>query len=159
MFSRMKKPMKRSKGDAAALQRRLKRELAIIAPAEGLTVAPSCLHGLGCFTTRPFAKGRKIAEYAGTLRRWEEMSVAEAPWELNYILDLDGAWVIDAADGGNPTRYINHSCDANVFMRVTRMHAIFYALRDIAPGEELTWRYFLIDDDGDMQPCHCEAAA
>ncbi|MDX2030651.1 MAG: SET domain-containing protein-lysine N-methyltransferase [Blastocatellia bacterium] len=151
--------MKRSTGGATALQRRLKRELAMIAPAEGLSVAPSRLHGLGCFTTRAFSKGRKIAEYGGTLRRWEEMSVAEAPWELNYILDLDGVWVIDAADGGNPTRYINHSCDANVFMRVTRMHAIFYALRDIAPGEELTWRYFLIDDDGYAEPCPCEKQA
>ena len=133
------------------------RKVEIENPVEGLTVAPSQIHGFGCFATRPFARGRKIAEYTGARLRWKDVTSEEAPWDLNYLLDLDPEWVIDGSRGGNQTRYINHSCESNVFMRVTRGHAIFYALRDIAPGEELTWCYFLMDEDGEQAPCYCES--
>ncbi|MFN0124697.1 MAG: SET domain-containing protein [Blastocatellia bacterium] len=131
----------------------------ITALTTGLEARPSPLHGLGCFATQPFRKGRKIAEYGGAVVRYDNLTEEESRWDFNHIVGLDDEWVIDGNRGGNLTKYINHSCDANMYMRVTRGHAIFYALRDIAPGEELTWAYYIMDDDGRIDPCPCEKSA
>lgn len=122
----------------------------------GLTVRPSPLHGLGCFATRPFPKGRKIAEYEGARVRFAELTDEQAAWDLNYIIGIDDEWAIDGSRGGNQTRYINHSCQPNVYVRTTSGHVIFYALREIQPGEELVWDYVICDDDGRVDPCPCE---
>lgn len=122
----------------------------------GLTVRPSPLHGLGCFATRHFRKGRKIAEYEGLRVRFDDLTEDEAPWDLNYIVGLDDEWAVDGSRGGNETRYINHSCAPSIYLRITRGHAIFYALRDIEPGEELTWDYVIMNNDGWIEPCPCE---
>ena len=122
----------------------------------GLTVRLSRLHGLGCFATRPFPKGRKIAEYTGRRVRFDHLSDKEAPNELNYIIGIDDLWAIDGSQGGNETRYVNHSCESNLLMRVTSGHLIFYARRDVLAGEELTWAYFITYDDGSTDPCPCE---
>jgi hypothetical protein len=124
--------------------------------APGLTVRPSPLHGLGCFATRRFRKGRRIAEYDGLRVRFADLTEAEAPWDLNYLVGIDDVWAIDGSRGGNQTRYINHSCEPNVYLRITRGHAIFYALREIESGEELLWDYVITDGAGRVGPCPCE---
>jgi len=125
-------------------------------PVPGLTARPSPLHGLGCFATQHFPKGRKIAEYEGLRVRFDDLSTDEAPWDLNYIVGIDEVWAVDGSRGGNETRYINHSCKPNVYLRITHGHPIFYALRDIQPDEELVWDYVLMDNDGRIDPCPCE---
>ena len=122
----------------------------------GLTVRPSPLHGLGCFATQHFRKGRKIAEYAGLRVRFDDLTEDEASWDLNYIVGIDEVWAVDGSRSGNETRYINHSCEPNVYLRITHGHAIFYALRNIEPGEELVWDYVIMNNDGWIEPCPCE---
>ena len=54
--------------------------------------------------------------------------------------------VIDGGVNGNEARFINHSCEPNC-ESVTRGKRIWiYALRDIQPGEELTYDYNLTGD-------------
>ncbi|KAI6209672.1 Acl-12 [Aphelenchoides besseyi] len=57
------------------------------------------------------------------------------------------SWLIDAYQCGNVSRFINHSCTANVFSLRARvgnepyLRVGFYSFRDIAEGEELTINY------------------
>ena len=53
----------------------------------GLTVRPSPLHGLGCFATQHFRKGRKIAEYAGLRVRFDDLTEDEAWTVLQAVED------------------------------------------------------------------------
>ena len=124
--------------------------------APGLTVRDSPIHGRGCFATVPFAKRRKIAEYTG-----ERITNAEAERRASRrpvlrISGLDDRWSIDGARGGNGTHYINHSCSPNAFMQTVRGHLLVLALRDIAPGEEITVDY-VSTYHSDRKRCTCNA--
>ena len=54
---------------------------------------------------------------------------------------------------------INSSCEPNCAMATIKRHTILFTLRRIFPGEELTYDYFLGDQDGECDPgtdnCHC----
>jgi len=109
--------------------------------AEGIEVRPSGIDGKGCFATAPFRKGRKIAELTG-----ERVARVEAARRMRgrkrlHICAIDTYWGVDGSRGGNGTQYVNHSCDPNSFVRIVRGHIIFFALRDIRPGEEITLDY------------------
>jgi SET domain-containing protein len=69
---------------------------------------------------------------------------------------VDQRWSIDASVGGDATAFINHSCQPNLFSRVIRGHVVFFALRDIRAGEELTLDYVVSHHD-DSKRCHCGA--
>ncbi|HWQ34557.1 MAG TPA: SET domain-containing protein-lysine N-methyltransferase [Blastocatellia bacterium] len=109
--------------------------------APGLTVRKSGIAGKGCFTTVPVRKRHKVAEYAG-----EKITQTEAMRRIQgkkiiRICGLDHRWAIDGDVGGNGTQYINHSCQPNCFTRTLHGHILFFALRDIAAGEEITCDY------------------
>ncbi|HEX6731356.1 MAG TPA: SET domain-containing protein-lysine N-methyltransferase [Pyrinomonadaceae bacterium] len=108
--------------------------------APGLTIETSHIHGKGCFATTAFRARRKIAEYAG-----EKISNAEANRRAKRktlrICAINNRWSLDGSRGGNGTHYINHSCEPNAFMKILYKHILFIALRDIAPGEEITIDY------------------
>ena len=125
--------------------------------AHGLGIQKSRINGRGCFATIPFKRGRKIAEYTG-----ERISDLEAQKRARNrrvlrICDIDGRFSLDGARGGNGTHYINHSCQPNAYMRTLHGHVLFFALRDILPGEEIT-----IDYEQTLHPnskrCFCGAA-
>jgi hypothetical protein len=53
--------------------------------------------------------------------------------------------------------FINHSCDPNCETEEIDGKVWIIALRDIAPGEELTYDYNLYDGDEDEARCNCGA--
>ena len=124
--------------------------------APGLTIADSGIHGRGCFAAAFFPKGRKIAEYAG-----ERISAREAARRMrgrrvHRVCYISERVYLDGARGGNGTHYINHSCEPNSYMRITRGHLLFMALRDILPGEEITCDY-ISTHHPDTYRCRCKA--
>jgi SET domain-containing protein len=124
--------------------------------AHGIEVRPSPIDGNGCFATVPFRKGRKIAELAG-----ERVSRVVAARRMRgkrrlHICAIDSYWGIDSSRGGNGTQYVNHSCQPNCFRRTVRGHIIFFALRDIRPGEEITLDY-VESYHPDTKRCRCNA--
>lgn len=108
--------------------------------SRGLAIKRSPIHGKGCFATIAFKRRRKIAEYAG-----EKISNAEARRRAHRkmlrICEINNRWSLDGSRGGNGTHYINHSCVPNAFMQVVHNHLLFFALRDIRAGEEITIDY------------------
>ena len=96
-------------------------------------IARSNIEGRGCFAAAHITRGRAVGELAG---------------------EADERTSIDATVGGDATAFINHSCDPNLFMRVHHDHLLFFALRNIAAGEELSLGYGQSHHDG-ARRCRC----
>lgn len=73
------------------------------------------------------------------------------------IFRLNRYWRIDGAVEGSGAEYINHSCSANLKARKIRGHLMFFSLRQIRPGEELTLDYHLPRQAFPIR-CRCGAA-
>ena len=126
--------------------------------AFGLKVAKSKIHGEGCFATILFRQNQQIAEYVG-----ERISLAEAErrrcaTRKQCICDVDSEWAIDGSRGGNGTQYINHSCQPNSDVILLGGQIFLYALREIAPGEEITTDY-LHELGLEGTRCNCRLAS
>jgi SET domain-containing protein len=119
-------------------------------------VAPSRIDGRGCFAGASYQRGQKVAELAGARISRREARRRMAGKQRIRICDLDERVSIDASDGGDATAFINHSCQPNVFMRVTRGHALLFALAPIRAGDELLLDYGLSHHDGTKR-CRCGA--
>jgi uncharacterized protein len=109
--------------------------------AHGIEIKPSTIDGKGCFATIRFKKGRKIAEYVG-----ERISRLEIARRLKgrrriHICGINQYWAIDGSKTGNGTQYINHSCEPNCIVKIVNDHILFFAKRDIEPGEEILLDY------------------
>lgn len=122
----------------------------------GLEVRPSKIDGRGCFAAVRFPKGKKIAELVG-----ERVARPEAARRMQgkrrlHICALNSYWGIDSSRGGNGSQFVNHSCQPNSFVRIVRGHIIFFALRDIEPGEEITLDYVESYHPDDYR-CRCGA--
>jgi histone-lysine N-methyltransferase SETD1 len=124
--------------------------------APGIEVRESKIDGRGCFATERFRKGRKIVELTG-----ERVSRVEAARRMRgkrrlHICAIDSYWGIDGSRGGNGSQFVNHSCQPNSFVRIIKEHVIFFALRDIEPGEEITLDY-VESYHPDTKGCRCGA--
>jgi hypothetical protein len=125
--------------------------------APGLEIRKSPIDGKGCFASAFFPKGRKIAEYAGELISRREVARRIRTRRKHRICALNSYWSLDGSRGGNGTHYINHSCRPNSYMRITHGHLLFFALRDILPGEEITCDYISTHHPDDYR-CRCRAS-
>ncbi|MGB5081280.1 MAG: SET domain-containing protein-lysine N-methyltransferase [Burkholderiales bacterium] len=110
-----------------------------------ISVRRSGIHGKGVFAAIFIPRGTRIVEYRG-----RRMSEAEADRKYDdtdphtFLFLLDGEIVIDANHEGNSARWINHGCDPNCEPVEEKGRLFIEAIRDIAPGTELTYDYNLI---------------
>lgn len=119
-------------------------------------VKPSRIDGQGAFAAEPVPARRKIGEVRG-----EAISVREARrrargCERIMIVELSEKRAIDASGSADPLRFTNHSCRPNAAMRIRQGRVEFYAMRDIAPGEEITVNYGETHHEGRLR-CRCGA--
>ncbi len=63
---------------------------------------------------------------------------------------------IDAAQSADPLRFTNPSCRPNAVLHIRQGRVEFYAMRDVAPGEEITVDYGETHHDGRLR-CRCGA--
>ena len=122
--------------------------------APGLTIGKSHINGKGCFAAKTFKRGKKIGEYTGERISDFEATKRGRNRRILRICYINSRWSLDGARGGNGTHYINHSCEPNAYMKNLYGHVLFFALRDIQPGEEIT-----VDYEQTLHPdskrCHC----
>lgn len=93
-------------------------------------------------------KGARIIEYTGEHLPWDDAMELPArdpkdPYHT-FFFSLDNGDVINAAVGGNDSRWINHSCDPNCETNEEDNRIFVYALRTIRPGEELFYDYKIV---------------
>lgn len=91
-----------------------------------LQISPSEIHGDGCFATRPVRAGAVIGRFEG------DQTSVDGPHVL--WLDDDEALLVT-----NELRFLNHASDPNAVVDNETLE--LHALRQIAPGEEITIHY------------------
>ena len=120
-----------------------------------LIIRSSAIHAAGCYTTAPITKGTRIVEYTGPRI---PKDVADALYQnspTTYLFGVgDGSFVID---GHGTAMFINHSCAPNCETIEIGKRIFIQAIRDIAAGEELVYKYNLYDSDEDDADCYCGA--
>ncbi|MBX6329559.1 MAG: SET domain-containing protein [Pseudolabrys sp.] len=98
------------------------------------------LTGLGLFATRPIKKKTRLAEYRGPILTQEEAERAERRGN-RYLYEVSRNRTIDGTPRYNIARYFNHSCNPNAESVIWRGRVFIRTLRDIKPGEEITYDY------------------
>ena len=132
-----------------------------------MAIRDSPIQGKGAFATRSLRRGTRLIEYAGERidhreadRRYDDAAMAR---HHTYLFTIDRFTVVDAAVGGNASRYINHSCEPNCVAVIEGGRVIIAAGRDIVAGEELTYDYSYRREGGEEDEpsgryaCRCGA--
>src|SRR5687767_7754455 len=131
-------------------------------------IRESPIAGKGAFALQPIPAWTRLIEYTGERVSHE---VADARYEEEesagnthtVLFTVDDKTVIDAGVGGNDARFFNHSCAPNCQSRIIRKRVYLETIRDIKPGEELTYDYEIPNEGEDAEtarrkwPCHCGA--
>ena len=121
-----------------------------------LIVRSSPIHAAGVFALEAVPKGTRVLEYTGERMTQEAADKLYETRPYTYLFGYgDGSHVID---GYGMSMYVNHCCQPNCETEEDEENRIWIvAMRDIEPGEELTYDYLLYDG-ADEAPCTCGAA-
>jgi SET domain-containing protein len=138
------------------------------ASGKRIQVRRSGVHGKGVFALQDLAEGETLIEYVGEVISWDEAQDRHPhdPKDPNhtFYFHVNEDRVIDALFGGNSSRWINHSCDANCEADESNDRIFIKAIRNIHAGEELNYDYGLIIDEPYTKklkaeyPCWCGSA-
>ncbi|XP_006868742.1 PREDICTED: histone-lysine N-methyltransferase SETMAR [Chrysochloris asiatica] len=142
--------------------------------------------GWGLRTLEFIPKGSFVCEYAGEVLGFREVQrriQSQTVHDSNYIIAIrehihNGQVMetfVDPTHIGNIGRYLNHSCEPNLWMIPVRIHSMvpklaLFAAKDILPQAELSYDYSgrflnqMDSDDGERlehgklrKPCYCGA--
>jgi SET domain-containing protein len=111
--------------------------------------------GLGLFTRVSIKKGRFIIRYIGRKIRTETAD------ELGtrYLFEINSRWTIDGSNRKNRARYINHSCRPNAEVYFVKHVIKIRAIKNIKPGDEITYHYGRNYFDAFIKAVGCKCAA
>ena len=103
--------------------------------------------GKGVFAKRPISSSTRVARYAGTPKWiWD---IPQAVWPYAFQVDYD-RYVVPRRNSVG--WFINHSCEPNCWVSGKSI----VAMRNISPGEELTFDYSTdVDWPGFEMACRC----
>lgn len=127
-------------------------------------VRGSEIHGRGVYATCFIPKDERIIEYVGELidkKESERRGNSQHEKSLKtgdaavYIFTLSRNYDLDGNVPWNTARLINHSCDPNCEAWIEGRRIFIHALRDINPGEELSFDYGFDVDCYEDHPCRC----
>lgn len=116
--------------------------------------------GRGVYAKKDIAAGTVIGDYIGKVIKAAEEDTYENNYGL-YLMYYNDQALISPTDVQAPgIHLINHSCAPNCWMYTYKGHTLYFAIRHIFAGEELTVAY-LLGPDEDCNPCkhvcHCES--
>ncbi|RTL59852.1 MAG: SET domain-containing protein [Sphingobacteriales bacterium] len=119
----------------------------------------SVIAGTGAYALKAITAKKKIGNMTGEIISYKEAQkrVKKQPGNVLFMVEFDNDDIaLDASVNSNELRFINHSCDPNVYMRRAYQKVEYYALRNIKKGEELTCDYGETHHEGTL-PCKCGA--
>ncbi len=114
-----------------------------------------CDTGRGVFAAAPVPAGTTLLRYAGPRLTYAQTTPQTLAVQVGPDLYL--------GESGGPDDLVNHSCDPNAGLVVVGddgSDVVLVAVRDIAPGEQVTFDYSTTLDEDDFEfDCRCGAAA
>ncbi|XP_068471510.1 uncharacterized protein [Phaseolus vulgaris] len=135
-----------------------------------LVVYKSRIHALGLYTSRFISRGEVVVEYIGEIVGLRVADKREKDYQSGkklqdksacYFFRIDKEHIIDATRKGGIARFVNHSCLPNCVAKVITVRhekkVVFFAERDIFPGEEITYDYHFNHEDEGKIPCYCNS--
>ena len=122
-------------------------------PSAGLTEAAVAVRsagdkGDGAFAMEPIKAGTWVGTYTGTLTTHAETEARYGSTDYSstdylFTVDETRGLGIDARNSSHFSRFINHAEHGNVepVVDTERLRVDFFAIRDVAPGDELSFDY------------------
>jgi hypothetical protein len=130
------------------------RVLSYLSPKTAVKASP--IQGKGLFAVEKIPAGEIVCVKGGHIfhrTQLAELSAQLGPAEIQIADDLFiGPLSMEDREGN--MIFSNHSCDPNIGVKG---QIVFVAIRDIAPGEELTHDWATTDDDSYKMECHCNS--
>src|SRR4029077_2453239 len=113
--------------------------------------------GLGLFARVAIKKGQFIVRYSGRKIRSE----AADELDTRYMFEVNARWTIDGSNRRHRARYINHSCRPNAEAYFVKHVIKIRAIKNIKPGDEITYHYGRDYFDSFIKAvgCKCRACA
>ncbi len=111
------------------------------------------LNGLGLFAIEKIKNKEWIIEYVG-----KRLSNKESDHlTTQYLFDVSDTVTIDGSVRSNTARYLNYSCDPNAEPWNIEDRIFIRAIKDILPGQEMTYDYGIEFFNKFIKPkgCHC----
>ncbi len=121
-------------------------------PASYYQVKQTKHKGKGVFATQDIGPGVVIGDYLGTLIRTQDEEKYEKKYGFYAMYYTDYATIFPDLDTDGIHR-VNHSCAPNCWMFTYQGHTLYFSLRKIFKGEELTVSYQIGPIDKDCAPC------
>jgi uncharacterized protein len=107
-----------------------------LSPSRHLRIGRS-KSGLGLFTRVPIKKGRFIIRYTGK----KIPTKVTDDLDTRYLFEINSRWTIDGSSRRNRARYINHACRPNAEVYFVKHVIKVRAIKNIKPGDEITYHY------------------
>ncbi len=108
--------------------------------------------GHAVYAAQPIRKGDLLVVWSGKLV--DEAALGDLPRSVRrYSLQVEEDQFLVSLTDCEPADYVNHACDPNAGLRG---QIALVAMRDIEPGEEITYDYAMSDGSGyDEFECKC----
>ena len=119
----------------------------------GVEVRSSGIEGLGVYATGPFPKGA-VVQVIDDSRIVDDLHPLNPGEDTRHCDYLEGGKVVLMQP---PERHINHSCDPNTYVKTSHGRRLVIALRDIQPGEDVTYDYCINSGGDTVWTCRCGA--
>jgi len=129
----------------------------LLLPKGSWKVKKTKLKGRGLFAAEKIEVGTVIGDYLGEIIDDKELNKRDGLYAY-WRSEKESIWPIPGSIG---IHLLNHSCMPNCAVHPYKGHMLYYAIRTIFPGEELTVQYFLSPPDQDEeenfppQVCYC----
>lgn len=117
-------------------------------------IAPAAT-GMGLFAAKHIPAGTVILEYVGRVITPSEGDESDS----RFIFAVSEGKDIDGDVPWNTARYMNHSCDPNAESEEFDERIFIRAVREILPGEEITFDYGKEYFDEFIAPTGCRCSA
>jgi hypothetical protein len=108
--------------------------------------------GYGVFSKKEIRSGTVISDYLGKIINIAEYDLDNDKRGLYLMYLTDQTCVYPDLTKPGP-HLLNHSCRPNCWIYIYHGHTLFFALRKIKSGEELTISYLLSPKDETCKPC------
>lgn len=108
--------------------------------------------GLGVFAKKEIKAGTIIGDYLGKVIKTAEYDLEKDKAGLFLMYLTDEASIYPNIKKPGP-HLLNHSCTPNCWIYIYHGHTLFFTLREIEPGEELTISYLLSPKDETCKDC------